>query len=136
MILDFDVLMPENDVAKFTGKRDKTRYEVELFIPSGVALLIVENLDLVKQFFPDADRKKKSRFSKDTVDFMLKIFSIICKQQYEHMTSEWIDKNISLPRLTAIGIALVKPVLGYLSSSGLMEVVEGKIQIGEQSSAE
>ena len=126
MITDLDELFPEESGFEITNKDDGKKYKVVYFIPVGVALFILENLDLIKNVI--STKGKKIKITKESTEFMLKILELICKEQHEFMTMEWIGKNISAPRIGFIMSELVILLLGYLTSSGLMGVVEGKTE--------
>lgn len=126
MITDLDELFPEESGFEIINKDDGKKYKVIYFIPVGVALLILENLDLIKDVIPT--KGKKIKITKESTEFMLKILELICKEQHEFMTMEWIGKNISAPRIGFIMSELIILLLGYLTSSGLMGVVEGKTE--------
>lgn len=122
-IIDLDVLLPEEQPPiKFTGKTDKKEYIVDLWIPTAVGLLIAENIELLMSIFPSKTRKTK--FSKEAVDLILEVFAIMCREKYPHVNKTWIEKNISLPKLVAIGFSLAKPIRQFVMSAGFQEMVQ------------
>lgn len=86
--IDLDVLFPENELISFTGNCDKKRYEIDLFIPS-IVFSILDNKDL------SSDEQQT------------KIIEIFLRRKYQHMTTEWINKNISAPRQNAIATQII-----------------------------
>jgi hypothetical protein len=120
---DLDILLPEDDSVSFTA-RDGKKYKVDLFIPFAVGAYILENAELLMEIFPG--QGKLPKLSAKTYHVFLRIFSLVCKEQFEHMTEEWIQKNISLPRTIAIIVQMVKPIYQYISTMGIMEAAQPK----------
>lgn len=115
---DLDILLPENDSVFFTA-RDGERYKIDLFIPFAVGAYILDNTDALMEIFPGGGKMPK--LSAKTYNIFLKIFSLVCKEQFEHMSEVWIQKNISLPRTIAIIVQMVKPIYQYIAGMGILE---------------
>lgn len=118
---DLDLLLPEDDTVTFTAKNGQ-KYTILLSVPFAVGSYIIDNADLLVNIFPRQGERPK--FSKEIVDAVLKIFAVMCHEQYEEMTEEWIRKNISFPRLVLIMIKVATPILTFMSTSGLLETVQ------------
>ena len=114
---DLDILLPEDEVIEFTAKDDK-RYSIRLFVPFAVGAYIIDHADELAEVFPNGGRPKLSR---KTLDLVLKVFSMVCREQYDHMTEDWIKANISLPRQIAIIIKIATPVYQFISGMGFLE---------------
>lgn len=121
MDTDLDVLLPEEDSVSFTA-RDGKKYKIDLFIPFAVGAFILENAEALIEVFPG--KGKLPKLSQKTYNLFLKIFALVCKEQHEQMTEEWIRHNISLPRTIAIIVQMIKPIFSYINSLGILETVQ------------
>jgi hypothetical protein len=112
-IADIDTLLQRDDEQIEFKAKDKNVYMVTLFVPSAVALIIVNHADVLDDVF-------HGRFKPSAVGLVLEIISAIFKPSYDFMTPEWIENNISLIKLIAITNKVAKPVYDFLLLSGLI----------------
>jgi hypothetical protein len=115
MISDLDELMPENEIVSFTAA-DGKKYQISLFIPFAVGQMLIENADKVLDMFGNGRGKPKLNI--DTLKLALRILNGIMESQHPHMNEDWIERNISLPRLAVILYKAAMPIYRFLSQMG------------------
>lgn len=110
-IKDLDLLFPDDKVAfSFTGKKDRQKYSITLFIPHGLTLYM-------------ADKKTPPH------ERQVKCLSLFLRAQYDHMTEQWIIDNLSLTKQNAIFGAVIKEVgrsNDFLSDGAMSDLVKSQ----------
>lgn len=90
---DLDILFPDNDVMiSFTGKEDKKKYTLKMFLPHGLSLFMAKKSDM------------------NGAEKQIKYVSIFLQSQYPHMDEEWVEENVSLQKQTVIFGEILKEV--------------------------
>jgi hypothetical protein len=121
-ITDLDELLPEDEEVSFTSHSEGIKYSIPLFIPNAVALLIIDNANVIQRMFPAAG--ELPRIDPESIKLITRIFAIICQRRHPHMNEAWIEDNISLPRLAIILLRLLVPIYEYFKNTGLAEMVK------------
>lgn len=124
VIYDLDVLMPDSEnVVSFTGRFDKKKYDVDLFIPSGVAAVLLENLDEITSAFPSGGRTSIN-LSPAIIQIIEKVLCALMEESYPEINPAWIRKNLSLPKQAFIVTQMIKPIYEFLVQGGYMPSIE------------
>ncbi len=82
---DLDIILKKKNSVFFTGHKDKVRYEIDMFIPAGVSLIVARS------------RKEDGGVTEEKgLKFQIETLECFLTHQHEHMSKEWIEDNMSL----------------------------------------
>lgn len=109
---DFDILIPEIEHIEVKDRKTKKVFNLDLFVPNVIGLLISENIETLQKIF-------KGEYSNDSIEFMNKVFEAIFSPQYKFMTKQWCLDNIDLAKSIVILSQIVRPILDYLKVVGM-----------------
>jgi len=119
-IVDLEQLFPEEEKITLKDKAG-TKYTITVFLPAAVGFLILDNIETVQSMFPGTSTIPKP--TKEGLDLMIRIVSLVCHEQHEEIDETWIKKNVSLPKLVYILYKLSLPVYEFIVQSGFLEAV-------------
>jgi hypothetical protein len=92
-IKDLDIIFPDEEImVTFTGKEDRKKYQPTKFIPHGLSLFMAKHGNM------------------NSAEKNLKYIMLFLQAQYPHMDEQWIQKNVSLQKQTAILGGILKEV--------------------------
>ena len=108
-IKDLDIIFPDDTIRlKFSGKKDKKRYEVTGFIPHALSLFMASP----QEGFSPSDRN-------------FKCVAMFLQAQYPDIDVEWVKENLSVQKMNAI----LGLILGEVGKSNDFLAGEGTSQI-------
>lgn len=111
-IIDLAVILPDDDSIVFTGRTDGVKYNVRLFIPFAVSLLVMHHSVEIQEMFKSDGIKA----AKKSIEFLYRIFEIICIRQYPFMDQEWIKKNLAIPKMLDVTRRILATVYKYFET--------------------
>ena len=108
---ELDVIIPEIPSITLYDRKTKQKYEVDLFVPTAVGLIFLEESEKVEKIF-------QKKVDKDTLKLIFKIFEMILKPQFSFMDLSWIERNIDLNTSLLILIKIATPIFDYIKILG------------------
>lgn len=127
-IIDFDDLLDPGKPVVLTD-RNKNEYVVDAWVPARASIIIIQNLEKIKQFMTD---KKVT----DEVYVLLRdVCVLIAKRQHPFMDADWFEDNVSMFRFAEFAGKIVWQALDFMAPTLKQAMKEemGKVQVSAQS---
>jgi hypothetical protein len=109
---DSEILFPTIDTIEITDRRTKKVFKIDLFVPAGVGLLVLDKTESIRKIF-------MGKADEATIKDMYSIFGQFLKTKYHFMDEKWAYDNIDMTAAVILLMKISQPIIDYVKLLGI-----------------
>lgn len=107
-----EILFPAIDTIDITDRKTKKVFKIDLFIPAGVGLLVLDKTESIRKIF-------MGKADEAAVKDMYAIFANFLTTKYHFMNEKWCVDNIDMTAAVVLLMKISQPIIDYVKLLGV-----------------
>lgn len=111
-IADYDIILPDDEIWTLISDLDGAEYRIRFFVPSAVALMVIQNTDKIKSLLYSnviADKKEAH-------EAIYRIAAAMLKRVDRQLGKKWIESNFKVTKVIEFCAGIFKNVFSYFEN--------------------